>query len=189
MLEEAEILELVYKAPFPKVVADTLMFIVRKHAGPHNGMVLISEYGRDAIEIQQNAILKDPAHRFQYFESTKIMELVSKIDSLKAKTPIKDLCQSTSGFGGKSHLIQEKQSNNRQIPTLKGDSIGRYCVRKQYWFEFKKQNITGRTTDIDKLGASPKILLRKTGDRIIATYDESRVFPEQSLYFLYNPKP
>jgi hypothetical protein len=59
-------------------------------------------------------------------------------------------------------------------------------MRKTYWFDFRKENITGRTTDKSKLGASPKILLRKTGDRIIATYDESGLFPEQSLYFLYN---
>ena len=71
------------------------------------------------------------------------------------------------------------------MPTLKGYSIGRYERREGYWFEFKKENITGRTTDPVKLGASPKILLRKTGNRIVATYDDSGVFPEQSLYFLY----
>ena len=37
------------------------------------------------------------------------------------------------------------------------------------------------------LGFIPKILLRKTGNSIIATYDDSGIFPEQSLYFLYNP--
>jgi hypothetical protein len=36
-----------------------------------------------------------------------------------------------------------------------------------------------------KLGAQEKILLRKTGDHIVATYDDSGIFPEQSLYFLY----
>jgi hypothetical protein len=69
---------------------------------------------------------------------------------------------------------------------LKGDSIVRYFLRKQYWFEFDRRNITGRTTDKIKLGARPKILLRKTGDSIIATYDDSGVFPEQSLYFLFD---
>lgn len=71
-------------------------------------------------------------------------------------------------------------------PHPEGDSIARYFLRKQYWFEFKRQNITGRTTDKDKLGARLKVLLRKTGDSIIATYEESGIFPEQSLYFLYD---
>jgi TaqI-like C-terminal specificity domain len=52
--------------------------------------------------------------------------------------------------------------------------------------KFKRENITGRTTDKNKLGARPKVLLRKTGNSIIATYDDSGVFPEQSLYFLYD---
>lgn len=38
------------------------------------------------------------------------------------------------------------------------------------------------------MGARSKILLRKTGDRIIATFDDSGTYPEQSLYFLYNNK-
>jgi len=69
---------------------------------------------------------------------------------------------------------------------LKGDSIGRYEQGDGYWFDFRKENITGRTTDPRKLGAMPKVLMRKTGNRIIATYDSSGVFPEQSLYFLYD---
>jgi hypothetical protein len=94
----------------------------------------------------------------------------------------------TSGFGGKSELITKSQENKSQIKTLKGDSIGRYQHRKSYWFEFKRENITGRTTDKQKLGARPKILLRKTGDSIIATFDDSGIFPEQSLYFLFSGK-
>lgn len=35
------------------------------------------------------------------------------------------------------------------------------------------------------MGFSPKILVRKTGDTIIACYDDSGIFPEQSLYFIF----
>jgi hypothetical protein len=114
------------------------------------------------------------------------MQLIRKINSSSKIISLGDIFDSTSGFGGKSQLIHEVRSNDKQIQTLKGNSIGRYQMRKIYWFEFKPENITGRTTDVYKLGTSPKILLRKTGDRIIATYDDSGIFPEQSLYFLYN---
>ena len=53
---------------------------------------------------------------------------------------------------------------------------------------FKKENITGRTTDRNKLGASKKILVRKTGSQLIAAYEDSGIFPEQSLYFLFDIK-
>jgi adenine-specific DNA-methyltransferase len=38
------------------------------------------------------------------------------------------------------------------------------------------------------LSIKEKILLRKTGNRLIATIDNSGIYPEQSLYFLYNFK-
>jgi hypothetical protein len=114
------------------------------------------------------------------------MNLITKLRTLSTVVPISSICDITSGFGGKSTLIFEKQTSPEQIEVIKGDSIGRYELKRSYWFEFKRQNITGRTTDKEKLGASPRILIRKTGDHIIATLDDSRIFPEQSLYFLFN---
>ena len=40
----------------------------------------------------------------------------------------------------------------------------------------------------NKLGANEKVLLRKTGNPIFACYDNSGIFPEQSLYFAFNKK-
>ena len=116
------------------------------------------------------------------------MRLVGKLATNPYVKPLGEMFETTSGFGGKSELITESQVNQRQTPTMKGDSISKYNTRKKYWFEFAPKNITGRTTDRTKLGARPKILLRKTGNSIIATYDDSGIFPEQSLYFLFNKK-
>ena len=114
------------------------------------------------------------------------MKLIRKLERLPNLFPLGTICESTSGFGGKSNLITKTKITPIQIETIKGDSIGRYSFKISYWFEFKKGNITGRTTDKTKLGARPKILLRKTGDHILATFDNSGTFPEQSLYFLFN---
>jgi hypothetical protein len=186
ILAESKVISLVYKTPFPDITADTLIFVVQKgEAGPGHSACL-SEHGKSEILRAQEDLVRNPHHRFEYFEDLDTMQLVAKIASVPRVKPLRDLCSSTSGFGGKSALIQRHKTNPSQIATLKGDSIGRYEMRGGYWFDFRKRNITGRTTDPEKLGASPKILLRKTGDRIIATFDNSGVFPEQSLYFLYN---
>ena len=172
------IISLVYKVPFPGITADTLIFVLQKGKSDEKTELNVSEYGRPVIRRAHAELLRHPNYAFEYFENLEIMRLVAKLDSWAGGKPLKTICDSTSGFGGKSHLIQ-------QIPTFKGESIGRYELRKQYWFEFRKENITGRTTDRTKLGSSPKILIRKTGDRLIATYDETGIFPEQSLYFLF----
>jgi len=185
ILLETSIHSLLYKVPFPGITADTLVFAFRRTRPPHTWTVAISEFDRDPICRKQTDLLEHPSHAFEYFENHEMMSLVSVVASCPAK-PLGQLCKSTSGFGGKSKLMHESQVDPEEIPAIKGDSIGRYERRKVYWFDFRRENITGRTTDRRKLGAVPKILIRKTGDRIIATFDDSGVFPEQSLYFLFD---
>jgi hypothetical protein len=188
ILNEALILSLLYKVPFPGITADTLIFVVQKGKAEPDHIVDISEYHKKIISRLQAELFQHPNHQFEYFENIEVMKLAAKIQNATNIASISALCESTSGFGGKSQLITTARQNDKQIPTIKGDSIGRYEFRKGYWFEFKRQNITGRTTDILKLGVREKLLIRKTGDHIVATYDDSGVFPEQSLYFLYANK-
>ena len=137
---------------------------------------------------KQTELLVSNGHTFESFENLDVMRLVEKLATNPHVKSLGEMFETTSGFGGKSQLITENQVNQRQTPTMKGDCISKYDIRKTYWFEFAPKNITGRTTNRTKLGARPKILLRKTGNSIIATYDDSGIFPEQSLYFLFNRK-
>ena len=177
-----------YNAPFPVVTADTLIFVLSKIAkSPAMKKVCIGEFGKPCVEILQKKFSDNPYYIFQYYESKEVMDVIEKIKNQNFFL-LEQVCESTSGFGGKSSLITENKEKTSQIEVLKGDSIDRYMMKKSYWFEFKRENITGRTTDEKKLGARPKILIRKTGDRLIATLDNSNLFPEQSLYFLFNKK-
>jgi len=188
ILSEARIESLQYKVPFPGIIADTLVFVFRKGAAPPSHEVEISEYDETNVFRKQSEILAQPDYRFEFKIDTHEDELVRRIQGMPNVKPLSEVAACTSGFGGRSELITEMQRNKSQIPTLKGDSIGRYEHRKGYWFEFRRANITGRTTNKTKLGAKPKILIRKTGNSIIATFDDSGVFPEQSLYFLFAGK-
>jgi len=186
ILNESGIVALLYKVPFPSIVADTLIFVFRKGRPSPDHKVEIREYETKGIQIQQTDLLNDPTFQFKYFESDQVYSIIRKSRSSPLVSNLIQVCRTTSGFGGKSSLVTENCEHESQIPVFRGRSIDRYRIRQRYWFEFKPENITGRTTDTVKLGASPKVLLRKTGDRIIATYDNSGTFPEQSLYFLYD---
>jgi hypothetical protein len=187
ILDRAHIVSLVYRAPFPQITADTLMFILRRSTSVNpNYTVEIGEYGCELLQIPQSDFEQNPDHSFQCYDSIDAMNLIKKLECLPNLVPLNSICESTSGFGGKSKLITQTKVSPSQIEVIKGDSIGRYIFKKNYWFDFRKENITGRTTDKTKLGAKPKVLLRKTGDRILAVFDDSGIFPEQSLYFLFN---
>ena len=184
----ARIQSLQYKVPFPGITADTLVFVFVKGPASASHKVEISEYGHPPLFKPQSELVAQPEHRFEYKIDTEQDALAQRIEAAPNVKPLSEVASCTSGFGGKSQLITEAHVNKAQIKTLKGDSIGRYEHRKGYWFEFKRENITGRTTDREKLGATPKILLRKTGNSIIATFDDSGIYPEQSLYFLFGGK-
>ena len=110
---------------------------------------------------------------------------MKRIASIQERVALSDVTNTTSGIGVKSSAISETQMNKRQNEIYKGESIGRYTVVKTMFCDLKRDNITGRTTDINKLQWAPKILIRKTGKMIIAAYDDSDIIPEQSLYFTY----
>ncbi|MHB1037081.1 MAG: Eco57I restriction-modification methylase domain-containing protein [Pirellulales bacterium] len=186
ILESFRLISLVYRMPFPKVTADTLAFILERGPCPEGHKIDVSEYGLSSFQIPQRDFVDSDKHEWLFFADARQMDLAKRIASNPSVLPLSRVCKTTSGYGGKSALVTEHRQNARQISTLKGDSIVRYVLRKQYWFEFKREHITGRTTDKRKLGARPKILLRKTGDSIVATYDDSGIFPEQSLYFLFD---
>ena len=186
ILEETFLLSLVYKAPFPGITAYTVIFVLRKGKPKAGHCTYICEYEKEPISVPQNEIVKTPNHSFEYFETVALRSLVTRIEKSSTTASLSSFCDTTSGFGGKSKLITTTRFGEEQIPVMKGDSIQRYTTRRTYWFTFRKKNITGRTTNQQKLGAVPKVLLRKTGASIISTFDESGTFPEQSLYFLYD---
>jgi hypothetical protein len=179
LLAETELLLLVHGIRFPGVTADTMVFVCRKGA-PGPDAVTESRDSRGLTSSFPQSELRE----FRRPEDARIARIVRLMESHPVR--LSDICDITSGFGGRSELITEQRISDEQIPVLKGDSIERYAVRKAYWFDFQPENLTGRTTDPAKLGASPKILIRKTGSSLIAAYDDSGTYPEQSLYFLFN---
>jgi hypothetical protein len=186
ILRETHILSLQYRVPFPGVTADTLIFLLRKGRPAADARVEVIDTAQTPVHGLQRNLASHPARVFRLIRTTGSAALLEKIERAPNVVPLGELCNSASGFGGRSAAIHPARRAASQMPVLKGDSIERYTIRKIYWFDFVRENLTGRTVDRAKLGAAPKIVLRKTGDRIIATYDDSGVFPEQSLYFLYN---
>jgi type I restriction-modification system DNA methylase subunit len=184
MLDGFTLDRLVYKADFPGVIVDTLILISEKKPASDDHAFYVSEGVNAGMEILQRSYDVDD-YAFSYSTSGISKGLVEKIVSESKSLRVENLCKTTSGFGGKSSQITQSQKTKKQIKVIKGASITNYKIIQNLWFDFCRANITGRTTDPKKLGAKPKVLLRKTGIDIIAAYDNTGIYPEQSLYFLY----
>jgi hypothetical protein len=187
ILDKFKIISLDYKAKFPDIIADTLIFIIKNSKTKNYYNIKVGEFNKQKQEISNKFYLKNDGYCFTYSKNIKVDKVIRKIENQNCIL-LKDVFDSTSGFGGKSSKLTKIRESDKQIETIRGRNIERYYINGKYYFEFIKENITGRTTDKIKLGAKEKILLRKTGYPIYACYDESGIFPEQSLYFLYNKK-
>ncbi|MDQ6826119.1 MAG: N-6 DNA methylase, partial [Candidatus Eremiobacteraeota bacterium] len=126
ILDETQIRSLWYKVPFPGITADTLVYVFSKQAARSSHEVEISEYGQPPGFRKQSDLVTQAEHRFEYKIDPKQDALAERIQNMPNVKPLSEAVSCTSGFGGKSELITEKQIGKGQIKTLKGDSIGRY---------------------------------------------------------------
>lgn len=187
LLSEYKIEELIYKAPFPGIVTDTLIFrFTDKGKNDKSYNIAVGEYGKKPQIKSSELYLSNPEFTLDYESNAAAAKILTKIFSSEKCIPLGEVAETTSGFGGKSAEVTAERKNQKQIEIARGRSIQKYSSVTPFYFEFKKENITGRTTDKNKLGVHEKVLLRKTGFPIIASYDRSGIFPEQSLYFIFN---
>lgn len=176
-----------FRVDFPGVIADTVIFVIKNAKPQTDNKIEVAEYPNQKFsEIPQKLFLSQSDFSFFYVKE-KIFKLFKKISSHSGVRPLKTVANATSGCGAKSSLLHKERKSNKEIRLIKGGNIGRYQEKGWYWFKFIDENLTGRTRDKSRLGVKEKILLRKTGIDIIATFNDSGIYPEQSLYFIYGP--
>lgn len=181
ILEEYSIKKIWFKPKFPGIIGDTVVFVIQNKK-PKGNFIEIAEYPSDVFfKISQETYLS--TSDFTWFCTKKeILDLFNKISDSKK---LCELFQTKVGFIARPGSLTEEQEKPSQMVVLKGENVGRFIKQKNWWFNFEKRNLIGGTQDIEKLGKKYKVLLRKTGSDLIATFDDSGTFPEQSLYFVY----
>src|SRR3989344_1883652 len=185
ILEEYTLKKLWFKVKFPGIIADTVIFVLQNKK-PIDNLIEIKENNQEEYKIPQKIYLNSSDCSWFYVKR-EIFDLFNNIKKQKNLVQLYTFSniKTTSGCGAKSHLITDEKTNERQIQILKGESINKYVTLKKLWFNFEKRNLSGRTTNQEILGKKYKVLLRKTGIDLLATFDDSGIFPEQSLYFVY----
>ena len=111
--------------------------------------------------------------------------LLEKID--KHSSYVEDYLEVYVGIvakGIKKFLSNTKHNNNYR-KYLQGKHIGRFEIKpKELYINFKKDELHSNTNENVYL-QSEKILVRKTGNRLIAAIDNKQYFTDQSIYNLY----
>lgn len=182
ILDNYSISNLLFKAEFPGIIGDIVVFVIKKSLVKNN-LIKIQVWPSLTTEIVSQAHFSSNPGKELSYSSGGNEKLLVKIN--KTSQPLDKIFKTSVGFIAKSGTLFKERQINTQIEVLKGGSIGCYEIKGCYYFDFKKENLVGGTQDINKLGSFPKILMRKTGIDIIATLDSKGFYPEQSLYLIY----
>ncbi|MBC8492725.1 MAG: hypothetical protein H8D43_02985, partial [Chloroflexi bacterium] len=177
--------DLAYRVPFPYVVADTLIYCYRPQTEKAlENTCLVGEFSGEKFEARQRDFLL-----VDDFQLLPMGPVIKKLYIGQSKTKrLGDLLRTSVGFIAKSGSVTEQSIGEANQPVLKGRNIFRYRVEGQFYFRFAKSNLVGGTQSVEKLGMREKILMRKTGYPLYSAFDDTGRYPEQSLYFLYEPK-
>ena len=184
MLEENNLLEIVYKWKFPDIIADTMTFLLSKENNSSDYEIKVKSRPENMFLNFKKSEYQIKNFQYKAYDSIIEKEIIEKIlfNNNMKKLEIKY----ASGFGGKSKLITKERISDSQLEILKGENIDRYIIKNNFYFDFREENLNGRTKVKKKLGIKEKVILRKTGSDIKATFDDRGIFPEQSINFIYD---
>jgi SAM-dependent methyltransferase len=184
ILKRTELKKLILNISFEKVVSDNIMFILQNKKPSTNNYIEISNIdGSFKNKMRQSLFYKKDNYKYLFLKK-EYHSIIDKMHTCLYSDRLDNLYKSAVGFIGIKSKITEIKISINQKKIVTGRDIATNKILRQRYFEFVPENILGGTSNIVKLSASPKILLRKTGTRLVSTIDTHGYLPEQSLYFI-----
>ncbi len=185
ILKNFTLKKLWFKPLFEGVISDNIIFIIKKEKATKKSMVEVAEYPSTKFEKIPQEIYASLSDFSWFIADNKLISLFEKIKLNPTVFELGKKFQTKVGFIAKPDKVVKERISNNQIKVFKGENILKFGVRNNYYFDFKKENLAGGTQDKEKLSKKNKVFLRKTGIDIMASFDNSGTYPEQSVYFIY----
>ncbi|WP_373844978.1 TaqI-like C-terminal specificity domain-containing protein [Clostridium sp.] len=179
LLEKCNIINIVFEIKFPEINTDTMIIIAENKYDRYN-KIRVDVYKKFAYVIEQNEYIKNLNYELSYCHNIKGLDIKKLID--KDSVMLGKVCKTFTGFIGYKEKIASVRTDIKQAEILKGENIKRFQVLNNYYYDFNPCNVKGGTNDIKKLTSKNKIVIRKTGKRLIAALDTEGRIIEQSLY-------
>ncbi len=185
ILNKYEIKNLFFNIAFSGVITDGMVFILKKNKKCFNE-IKIKVQGKDEYKIDKNELFSCNEYGFTFNNNDFDKKIKNKI--LENSSFLSEISDTFTGFIGDCKNIYKENVDKSYIKIYKGKNIKKFICYSYFYYDFKDENIKGGTKDLKKLKYKGKILVRKTGNEIIAAYDEEGIIIEQSLYGIINLK-
>ena len=189
IFKKTKLKKLILNINFKKVISDNIMFILQNKEPNIQSCIDISNIdGSFSKRINQNIISKSAFNYKYLFLKNEYHSIIDKMRNCVYSDRLDNLYKSGVGFIGIKDKITNTKMSDKQKKIVTGRDIVTNKILNHRYFEFIPKNIAGGTSNISKLSANPKILLRKTGNRLVSAIDRHDYLPEQSLYFITSKK-
>lgn len=185
ILNEYEIKNLFFNISFSGVITDGMVFILKKNKKCFN-KIKIKVQGKDEYRIDKYELFSCNEYGFAYDNNSCNEKIKNKI--LENSRFLSEISDTFTGFIGDCKYIYKDNVDKSCIKIYKGKNIKKFICHSYFYYDFRDENIKGGTKDLKKLKYRGKILVRKTGNEIIAAYDAEGIIIEQSLYGIINLK-
>ncbi|MCI1944084.1 TaqI-like C-terminal specificity domain-containing protein [Clostridium luticellarii] len=179
LLQNYNILNLVFEIEFPEINADSMIIIAENGLKKYN-KIKIDICKKRTYTVEQQQYMKNMNYELTYCYNSKSLDIKDCIE--KSSKRLSELCNTFTGFIGCSEKIDANRTQLNQVKILKGENIDKFKILNSCYYDFVPENIKGGTKDIRKLGSKNKIVIRKTGKKLIAALDCEGYIIEQSLY-------
>lgn len=83
-----------------------------------------------------------------------------------------------------NHLRNHKTSTQTDMPFMLGKNINRYSSHYEFYTTYKELEIIGGTKKLMKHTTTPRVLIRRTGNSVCATYSNTPELIESTLYIM-----
>ncbi len=142
--------------------------------------------GKAEYKIGKNELISCNEYGFAFDNNSYNQKIKNKI--LENTNFLSEISNTFTGFIGDSKNIYKENVDKSYIKIYKGKNIKKFICHSCFYYDFKYGNIKGGTKNLKKLKYKGKILVRKTGNEIIAAYDKEGIIIEQSLYGIIDLK-
>ena len=175
---------------FEEAIVGTAAYIVEKNKWNDDHKISLKlEYINDNsfshTELIQKDVVKDKRFVLDILTKTDCKSIIEKIKINSAE--LKNFCKVHVGM-----MIKDKEKNfsdafmaEKKNRIVIGRDLGEYIVEnKDRYCSIDTLQIFGGTKKLEKHFMYPKMLIRKTGNSIIASLDTEGILAEQSVYMV-----
>ena len=179
---EVVLLENMPAGGFDAVVAGNIILSVANRKPSKTQIRARNFYTREELFIPLASIRKHEVYQININRSPGASRLIEKINERKTAV-LSDLCFVHVGMMVRDRGDVFSASRGKE-KVVEGEDLGRFSLKGNKRFNLGEIEVFGGTKNEGKHRTCPKLLVRKTGNQVICSIDETGVFAEQSVYLV-----